>query len=83
SKNKLHFHFNMSLTAVNVAKVTHWFSIPKSQREEFAIADIKVMNHNILMLDRFIAMFALRPNILKKYKISKNLFYMAPNVPKV
>src|SRR5690554_3332486 len=24
SKNKLNFHFNMSLTAINIAKVTHW-----------------------------------------------------------
>ncbi|MFV0468817.1 MAG: hypothetical protein ACK5MK_07830, partial [Dysgonomonas sp.] len=71
--NKLHFHFNRSLTAVNVAKVTHWFSIPKSQREEFSMADIKVMNHNILLLDRFIAMFALRPNILKKKQNIKGL----------
>ncbi|MFV0467614.1 MAG: hypothetical protein ACK5MK_01670 [Dysgonomonas sp.] len=73
SKNKLHFHFNMSLTAVNVTKAAHWYSIPEKQREEFSVEDIKVMNHNILLLDRFIAMFALRPNILKKKQNIKEL----------
>ncbi|MFV0391818.1 MAG: hypothetical protein ACK5KP_08045 [Paludibacteraceae bacterium] len=83
SKNKLHFHFDMSLTAVNVAKAVHWYSIPKKQREEFSMRDIKVMNHNASLLDRFMAMFALRQTYLKRTGMSKNLFYMALNVPKV
>ena len=29
SQNKLHFHFNASLTSINIAKVVHWLSIPK------------------------------------------------------
>ncbi|MFV0392112.1 MAG: transposase [Paludibacteraceae bacterium] len=83
SKNKLHFHFDMSLTAVNVAKAVHWYSIPKKQREEFSMRDIKEMNHNASLLDRFMAMFALRQTYLKRTGMSKNLFYMALNVPKV
>ncbi|MFV0470957.1 MAG: hypothetical protein ACK5L7_02820, partial [Paludibacteraceae bacterium] len=73
SKNKLHFHFNISLTAVNVAKAVHWYSIPKKQREEFSMRDIKVMSHNALLLDRFMAMVALRPNILKNNRNVKEL----------
>lgn len=73
SENRLDFHFNISLTAVNVAKVIHWFSIPKSQREEFSMSDIKIMNHNALLLDRFIAMFAIKPNILKNNQNVKEL----------
>ncbi|MFV0472322.1 MAG: transposase [Paludibacteraceae bacterium] len=73
SKNKQHFHFNISLTAVNVAKAVHWYSIPKKQREEFSMRDIKVMNHNALLLDRFMAMVALRPNILKNNRNVKEL----------
>ena len=64
-KEKMNFHFNMSLPAVNVAKVVHWFSIPKDQRKVFSMADIKTINHNALLLDRFIAMFVIKPNILK------------------
>ena len=33
STNKLHFHWNTLLTAVNLAKITYWLSIPKSERE--------------------------------------------------
>ena len=71
--NKLNFHFNMSLTAVNVAKVVHWFSIPKEERKAFSMADIKTINHNALLLDRFILMFAIKPNILKNNQNVKEL----------
>lgn len=72
-KEKMNFHFNMSLTAVNVAKVVHWFSIPKDQRKAFSMADIKTINHNALLLDRFIAMFAIKPNLLKNNQNVKEL----------
>jgi hypothetical protein len=35
SINKLHFHFNASLTAINIAKIKHWLSIPKELRKTF------------------------------------------------
>lgn len=72
SENRLDFHFNMSLTAIDIAKVVHWFSIPKSQREEFSMADIKTMNHSALLLHRFIDMFALKPNILNNLSSINN-----------
>lgn len=78
-ENKLHFHFNASLTAVNLAKVTHWFSIPKDEREAFSMRDIKVMNHNALLLERFFAMYAINPNILKNKKNVKELLYYGTN----
>lgn len=31
SENKLYFHFNIALTAVNIAKVTHWLPLPKDE----------------------------------------------------
>ncbi len=72
-KEKLNFHFNMALTAVNAAKVVHWFAIPIEQRKAFSMADIKTINHNALLLDRFIAMFAIKPNILKNNQNVKEL----------
>ena len=59
NKEKLDFHFNISLTAVNVAKIVHWYSIPIQERKSFSLSDIKTINHNTLLLERFIEMFAI------------------------
>jgi len=48
SKNKLHFQFNASLTAINLVKVEYWLSIPKNERAAFSMSDIKTMYHTIL-----------------------------------
>ena len=77
--NKLDFHFNMSLTAVNVAKVVHWFPIPKEERKAFSLSDIKTINHNTLLLDRFILMFAIKPNVLKNNQNVKELLLYGTN----
>lgn len=73
SENKLYFHFNISLTAINVAKAVHWFPIEKEKRNSFSMNDIKIMNHNLLLLDRFIATFAIKPNMLKNNQHVKEL----------
>jgi len=68
SENKLDFHFNASLTAINLAKVNHWLDSPKEERGAFSMADIKTMYHNMLMLDRFIDVFAVPAYKLKNNK---------------
>lgn len=73
NKEKLYFHFNMSLTAVNVTKIVHWYSIPIEKRKSFSLSDIKTINHNTLLLERFIAMFAIKPYILKNNQNVKEL----------
>lgn len=65
SENKLDFHFNMSLTTINIAKVTHWLKVPKEERKPFSMSDIKTMYHNQLLLNRFFVMFGINPNIAK------------------
>jgi len=75
SENKLHFHFNASLTSINIAKVVHWLSIPKDQREQFSMADVKTMNHNWLLLQRFIDVFGINPYSSKNQKYFKELIY--------
>ena len=67
SENKLHFHFNASLTAVNLAKAEHYLAVPKQERGAFSMADIKTMYHNILLLERFIKLFA-----IPAYKLINN-----------
>ena len=75
NKEKLHSHFNFSLTAVNIAKVVHWYSIPKEERKSFSMADIKTINHNTLLLERFITMFAIKANVLKNNQNVKELLF--------
>lgn len=75
---KLHFHWNASLTAVNLAKVEHWLSLPKHERGAFSMADIKNLYHNDLMLKRFLGVFGINPNRRKnKEKIQQLLSYGA------
>jgi len=64
SKNKLHFHFNVALTTVNIAKF-HWLDLRKSHDEPFSMVDYKTMCHNTLLLNRFFTVFAINPNMAK------------------
>jgi len=73
SENKLYFHFNASLSAINLAKAEHWLNIPKKERGSFSMTDIKTMYHNMLLLERFIEVFAINPYILKNNKYVKEL----------
>jgi len=76
SENKLNFHFNMSLTAVNIAKVKHWFALNKEDRRAFSMDDIKTLNNNRLMLDAFLCEFGINPNTKKnKEKVRKLQLY--------
>ena len=73
SENKLNFHFNASLTSINLARISHWLSIPKEQREAFSMGDVKTLYHNKILLDRFIDVFAINPHTRKNQKIVKEL----------
>jgi hypothetical protein len=71
SENKLNFHFNAALTAVNLAKI-HWLDTRKSEAEHFSMANVKTLCHNKLLLDRFFCVFAINPNSAKnKHKIKE------------
>ena len=71
SENKLYFHFNTSLSAVNIAKATQYLSQPKEQRKPFSLADIKTENFNELMLDLFLSKFHINHNL----EINKKAIY--------
>lgn len=73
SENKLNFHFNASLTSVNLARISHWLSIPKEQRQAFSMADVKTLYHNKMLIERFIDVFAINPNTRKNQNIVKEL----------
>ncbi len=73
SENKLHFQFNASLTSLNIAKAIHWLNVPKEERGAFSMSDIKTMNHNTLLLKRFIDVFGIRPHYIKNQNHFKEL----------
>ena len=72
SENKLDFHFNASLTAVNLAKFD-WLSTKTVEKTPFSMANYKTFYNNALMLDQFICRFAINPNSIKNRKIVKEL----------
>jgi hypothetical protein len=73
SENKLHFQFNASLTSLNIAKAIHWLSLPQEERGAFSKLDIKRMNHNTLLLKRFIDVIGIRPYSIKNQNYVKEL----------
>lgn len=79
SINKLHSHFNFSLTAVNIAKIIHWENSGESQKP-FSIADNKILLHNYLMIEQFIRKFGINPNSKKNHKLVKELLIYGTKV---
>ncbi len=76
SKNKLHFHWNMSLTAINIAKITHWLPLKKKNPNidiPFSMSNIKTLYNNKLFLDLFISMFGIRTELNKNKTIIQEL----------
>lgn len=55
--DKLHFHFNASLTSVNLAKVK---ALEKGT--VLSMASVKVLCHNIFLMQRFISISGMKPN---------------------
>jgi hypothetical protein len=72
SQNKLDFHFNASLTAINLAK-QDWLANKTDTLKAFSMADYKTLYNNTLMLERFMCMFAINPYTAKNQKIVKEL----------
>lgn len=72
---KIENHVNLSLTALSVAKATHWLPIPKEERGAFSVAELKMYYHNLAMVERFSCALGLDPNHTKNNpEIIKILF---------
>jgi ribosomal protein S17E len=72
SKEKIDFHINASLTAVNLAKFD-WFSNPKNHKKPFSMSDYKTHFNNELMINIFISKFGINPNKPKNKMIIREL----------
>lgn len=55
--DKLHFHFNASLTSVNIAKVK---ALEKGT--VLSMASVKVLCHNLFLMQRFISVLGIKPD---------------------
>ena len=72
SEHKLDFHFNSSLTAVNIAK-HDWLRNKQNERNPFSMANYKTLYNNMLLIEKFISMFGINPNLIKNQKIINEL----------
>ena len=55
NENKLHFHFNASLSTVSIAKAAYYLPLKKEQRGSFSMSDIKTLHLNKIIADRIFA----------------------------
>lgn len=72
SENKLNFHFNAALTAVNLAKI-EWLNTRISTNEPFSMFNFKTMYSNELLLNTFIQRFGINPHSSKNKMIISEL----------
>jgi hypothetical protein len=83
SENKLDFHFNTSLTTINLAKILHWSPKKDEKTNEdvvFSISDIKTQYYNKLLMNRFVSMFGINPDLEKNKRNSSISGRLLPNV---
>lgn len=73
NEKKLHYHFNMSLSSVNIAKAAHYLSVKKEDRTSFSLADIKTCYFNELMLNFFLSNLDIEPELIKNKPAFKKL----------
>lgn len=82
-EEKIYFHVNTALTAVNIAKIAHWIEGPcdaQGNRPPFSLSSIKTLYFNELNLNLFISMFDIDPNTeinKAKYQLLINFGSMA------
>ena len=69
---KLSFHFNASLTSVNLAKM-----MSKERGIPFSMASCKTMMHNAYLLERFISVSGIKPNRRLNDKLVKEVVEFA------
>ncbi|MEP0920049.1 hypothetical protein NC981_24925 [Leptolyngbya sp. DQ-M1] len=64
---KLDFHFNSSLSALNLAKLQAWQNRDPNQSFTFSMASSKRRALNDFLLDIFISKLALSPDVIKSH----------------
>lgn len=65
-KDKLHFHFNASLTAINIAKIMLRNGVDKNETIPLSVGNLQMKPQNKNMLKRIFSIYHLTPKLLKK-----------------
>ncbi|MDO4228384.1 MAG: hypothetical protein Q4C98_01090 [Capnocytophaga sp.] len=76
SENKINFHWNASLTAINLAKIEHRLPLKNKHSYSdivFSIKGVKKQYYNKLLLKHFILIFGINPKLEKNRRKIKQL----------
>jgi len=69
NKVKLHYHFNTSLTSINIGKLTHERKTADNEAKSISIFDIKAELSNINFAERLFAKLELHTNFIKNTEV--------------
>jgi hypothetical protein len=76
SENKMHFHFNVSLTAVSIAKAVYFLKERKAKTESFSMSDVKTIHLNKIMVDRIFANLEIDLSCKKIRRVYRNALWL-------
>jgi len=75
-ENKMHFHYNASLTAVSIAKSVYFLHNRKQKTQTFSMADVKTLNLNKIIADRIFANLEIDLSCLKFRKVYRDTLWL-------
>lgn len=75
SVEKLEYHWNLSLTAINVAKVEHWLCKPRADRGPFSMSSVKTLYHNRLLIEKIFDHLPKQGQLFKISPAIEQLYY--------
>jgi hypothetical protein len=75
-ENKMHFHFNTSLTTVSIAKAAYFLPASKQNNRSFSMSDVKTLHLNKIMADRIFSNLELDLNCKKIRQIYQNALWL-------
>ena len=72
-QKRLDFHFNASLTTLNLAKLEHMKNLPETLSTTFSMASIKACYFNDFFLQKIFSMLDLDLNLIKNSTLYQTL----------
>jgi hypothetical protein len=75
-ENKMHFHYNASLTAVSIAKSVCFLHNRKQKTQAFSMADVKTLNLNKIIADRIFANLDIDLSCSKFRKVYRDALWL-------
>ena len=76
SEDKMHFHFNTSLTTVSIAKAVYFLPLGKQDKQSFSMSNVKTLHLNKIMADRIFSNLELDLSCKKIRKIYRDALWL-------